>query len=282
MSKSIGVPLSVLRPPPFRLLQIAEDIIVTLERLHEANILHRDNSINNIMCTLKKGESIILEGGAHITAKGPTLLAGRKDSGREAFLNDYDLASYASEASGMTTLTGSWAFIAPSRLQKWGDHHAHQDVASVISCIIWTACLEPVATILEEDRPERHKTTLTSHNQRRFALRTNPPKPISTNTRTTKSSSSLFSKTTPSLERTHPHIKMSSDDALMFKVYTLCQPWEIMNFFTAPFQTPVFRQVIDDMAAAIFTAPETSYMQDRYMIAQMQQGNVEATRLTSS
>lgn len=69
---------------------------------------------------------------------------------------------------------------------------------------------------------------------------------------------------------------MSSDDALMFKVYTLCQPWETMNFFTAPFQTPVFRQVIDVMAAAIFTAPETSYMPDRYMVAQLQQGNVEA------
>lgn len=124
MSKNIGIPLSVLRLPPFRLLQITRDTIITLERLHEASILHRDFSINNIMCTLKKGESIDLEGGAHITAQGPTLLAGRKDSGREAFLNDFDLASYASEASGMTTLTGTWAFIAPSRLQKWGDHFA--------------------------------------------------------------------------------------------------------------------------------------------------------------
>ncbi|MCJ1349171.1 hypothetical protein MMC31_007407, partial [Peltigera leucophlebia] len=103
---------------------IARDIIVTLERLHKVDILYRDVSINNIMCTLKKGESIVLEGDAHITAKGPTLLAGRKDSVREAFLNDYDLATYASEASGMNTLTGTWAFIAPSRLEKWDDHHA--------------------------------------------------------------------------------------------------------------------------------------------------------------
>ena len=122
--------------PLFRLLQIARDITMTLERLHKASILHRDVSINNIMCTLKKGDSIVLEGSARITAKGPTLLAGRKDGGHEAFLNDYDLASYASEAFGMTTLTGTWAFIAPSRLQKWGDHHAHQDVVSVIFCII--------------------------------------------------------------------------------------------------------------------------------------------------
>lgn len=49
-----------------------------------------------------------------------------------------------------------------------------------------------------------------------------------------------------------------------------------MNFFTAPFQTPVFWQVIDDIAAAIFTAPETSYVPDKYMVAQMRQGNVEA------
>lgn len=138
------------------------------------------------------------------------------------------------------------------------------------------ACLEPVERILEEDRPKRHKATLTSHNQHRFALRTKSPKPISTNTRTTKSSSSLFAMTTPSLESTYPHIKLGSDDALMFKVYTLCQLWEVMNFSTAPLQTPVFRRVIDDMAAAIFTAPESSYVPDSYMIAQMQQGNVEA------
>ncbi|MCJ1346607.1 hypothetical protein MMC31_004825 [Peltigera leucophlebia] len=125
MSKSIGVPLIILRPPPLRLLQIARDIIVTIKRLHEVDILHCNVSINNIMCTLKKGENIVLEGDAHITAKGPTLLAGRPDSRREVFLNDYDLATYASEASGMTTLTGTWAFIAPSRLEEWGAHHVH-------------------------------------------------------------------------------------------------------------------------------------------------------------
>ena len=207
---------------------------MTLERLHKGNILHRDVSINNIMCTLKKGESIVLEGGAHITANGPTLLAG-ENSGREAFLNNYDLASYAFEASGMTALTGTWAFIAPSRLQKWGNHHAHQDMVSIIFCIIWMACLEPAERILEEDRPECHEATLSSLNQHRFAMRTRPPKPINTNSQTTKSSSSRFCKTTPALEPNHPHIKMSSDDALMYKVFTLVQPWEVMSFFTTPF-----------------------------------------------
>lgn len=91
MSRSIGVPLGMLRLPPFQLLQIARDIIVCLQRLHEARILlHRDVSINNIMCTLKMGENIVLEGGACISANAPTLLAGGKDSGLEAFLNDYD------------------------------------------------------------------------------------------------------------------------------------------------------------------------------------------------
>lgn len=127
MSKSISVPLSILWPPLFRLLQIARDIIVNLEGLREASIVHRDVSINNIMCTVKKGENIVLEGGTNITAKGPTLLASMENSGRQAFLNDYDLASYAFEASGMITLTVSWAFIAPSRLQKRVNHHDPQD-----------------------------------------------------------------------------------------------------------------------------------------------------------
>lgn len=273
ISKSIGVPLIVLRPPPFRLLQIARDIIVTLERLHDENILHRDVSVNNIMCTLKQGESIVLEGGAHVTAKGPTLLAGRKDTAREAFLNDYDLATYRSEASGMTTLTGTWAFIAPSRLEKWGDHHAHQDVVSVVLCIIWMACLEPVERILEEDRPESHETTVPCHNQQRFALR---PRPISTNNRSAKSNPPLISKKNPSLEHDHPHIRMNSNDAVLFKSHILARPWKVMKFFTAPFQTPVFRQVIDDMAVALSTAPETTYIPDREMEAQMEQGNIEA------
>ena len=64
MSRSIGVPLGMLRLPPFQLLQIARDIIVCLQRLHEARILHWDVSINSIMCTLKMGENIVLEGGA--------------------------------------------------------------------------------------------------------------------------------------------------------------------------------------------------------------------------
>lgn len=274
ISKSIGVPLVVLRPPPFRLLQIARDIIVTLERLHNVDILHRDVSVNNIMCTLKKGESIVLEGDAHVTTKGPTLLAGRNDTVREAFLNDYDLATYRSEASGMTTLTGTWAFIAPSRLEKWGDHHAHQDVVSVVLCIIWMACLEPAERILEEDRPERHETTPPSHNQHRFALRPRPPKPIGTNNRSAKPNLPLISKSNPSLD--HPHIKMNSNDALLFKTHILARPWKVMKYFTAPFQTPVFRQVIDDMAVALSTAPETTYIPDRKMEAQMEQGNVKA------
>lgn len=244
---------------------------MSLERLHEVKILHRDVSINNIMCTLKQGESIILEGGAHITAKDPTLLAGRKESGREAFLNDYDLASYTSEASGMTTLTGTWAFIAPSRLRKWGNHHAHQDVVSVQLCILWMACLEPVERILEEDRPKPHNTTINSHNQHKFTLRTRPPKSNSQ----TSISSSLARKTTP-LEPAHPHIKMSSDDALIYKADLLRHPLAVTTFFTAPFQTVVFRKVICDMANAITIAPETSYLPDRDMEFQMYQGNVEA------
>lgn len=52
------------------------------------------------MCTLKKGEDIVLESGEQITVKSSILLAGEKGSGLETFLNDHDLATYAAESSG--------------------------------------------------------------------------------------------------------------------------------------------------------------------------------------
>lgn len=121
ISRSIGVPLSVVRPPPYRLLKVARDIIVTLKRLHKAGILHHDILINNIMCTLKKGKHIVLENGASITAKSSTLLASEKNSGLEAFLNDYDLATYAAKVSGMKKLTyGHLGIHCPKPVIKLG------------------------------------------------------------------------------------------------------------------------------------------------------------------
>lgn len=79
-SKSIGVPLSMVWPPPFQPLKVARDIIVTLKRLHKSKILYHNISINNIMCTLKKGKLIVLESGKSITAKSLILLADGKDS----------------------------------------------------------------------------------------------------------------------------------------------------------------------------------------------------------
>ena len=150
------------RPPPILLLKIARDTIACLQHLCKAEILHRDVSINNIMCILKKGDNIVLEGGACVLATVPTLLPGGKDSGLAAFLNNYNLAVYASEASGMTTLTCTWAFIAPSRLLRWGVHHAYQDVVSVMLCVLWMACLEPVERSSSENKPERPNNTPTS------------------------------------------------------------------------------------------------------------------------
>lgn len=49
-----------------------------------------------------------------------------------------------------------------------------------------------------------------------------------------------------------------------------------MKFFTSPFQIPIFKKFIDDMAIAIFTAPETSYHPDRAMEEQLDDGNGEA------
>lgn len=284
LSRSIGVPLGMLRPPPILLLKIARDIIVCLQRLHKAGILHRDVSINNIMCTLKKGDNIVLEGGACVSANAPTLLAGGKDSGLAAFLNDYDLAVYASEASGMTTLTGTWAFIAPSRLLRWGVHHAHQDVVSVLLCVLWMACLEPVERSSLENKPERPNNTPTSFpnpsTQHTYALRTRPtPKSINkgrTNSGSAQPDASAPSRTVPSLDAKHPHIRWSSNDALDSKSLALRHPWGIFKFFTPPFQNAVFRRAVIDMTAAISIAPETSYMPDRDMEGQMEEDDEEA------
>lgn len=284
MSRSVGVPLGMLRPPPILLLKIARDTIVCLQRLHKAGILHRDVSINNIMCTLKKGDNIVLEGGACVSANSPTLLAGGQDSGLAAFLNDYDLAVYSSEASGLTTLTGTWAFIAPSRLRNWGVHHAHQDVVSVVLCVLWMACLEPVERSSLENTPERPNTTATSFpnpsTQHNYALRTRPtPKSINnerTNSRSAQPGASTPRRTEPPIDPQHPHIKMSSNDALLFKSDVLRHPWPTFKFFTPPFQNAVFLQAIDDMTEAISIAPETSYVPDRDMERAMGKGDEEA------
>lgn len=176
----------------------------------------------------------------------------------------------------MTTLTGTWAFNTSSRLKKWVDYYTYQDVISVIFCIIWIACLKPVKRMLEEDKPEHHKTTLTSHNQQRLDFRTKPPKPINTNTQSAKSNSSLFSKLNSSVNSDHSCNKTNSNDSLIFKTHTLVNPKKVMKFFTALFQTPVFWQVIDDMAAAIFITLKTLYIPDRKMVALIEQKNVKA------
>lgn len=59
------------------------------------------------MCTLKKGDNIVLEGSAFVSTIASTLLAGGKNSGFTAFLNDYNLIVYVSEASDLTILTGT-------------------------------------------------------------------------------------------------------------------------------------------------------------------------------
>lgn len=74
ISKSIGIPLSIVWPLPFQLLKVTKDIIMTLKWLHKAEISYYNISINNIICTLKKGQYIILKNVANITVKSSTLL----------------------------------------------------------------------------------------------------------------------------------------------------------------------------------------------------------------
>lgn len=280
-SRSIGVPLGMLRPPPILLLKIARDTIECLQRLRKAGILHQDVSINNIMCTLKKGDNIVLESGACVSATAPTLLVGGKDSGLAAFLNDYNLVVYASEASGLTALTGTWAFIAPSRLRKWGVYHAYQDVVCVMLRVLWMACLEPVERSSLENEPERPNTTPNSFpnpsTQHTYALRTRPiPKSINKTITNRQSGASAPSRTVLSLDPKHPHIRWSSNNALAHKSNALSHPWGIFKFFTPPFQNDVFRRAIDDMTAAISWVPETLYMPDLDMERQMEKGDEEA------
>ncbi|MCJ1349441.1 hypothetical protein MMC31_007681 [Peltigera leucophlebia] len=280
ISQSIGVPLGILWPPPFLLLKIARDTIECLQSFHKVGILHRDVSINNIMCTLKKGDNIVLESGACVSANAPTLLADGQDKGLAAFLNDYDLAVYASEASGLKTLTGTWAFIAPSRLRGWGVYHAHQDVVSVVLFVLWMACLEPVERSLLENKPERLNTTPTSFpnpsTQHNHDLRTRPT-PMSkskgqTNSGSAQPGASASSRTVPSLDPKHPHIRWTSNDALEFKETALSNPWDIFKFFTPLFQNAVFRRAIVDMTEAISITPQTTYVPDRAMREKMGEG----------
>lgn len=229
ISQSIGVPLGMLRPPLFLLLKIARDTIECLRSLHKAEILHRDVSINNTMCTLKKGDNIVLEGGACVSANAPTLLAGGQDCGLAAFLNDYDLAAYASEASSLTTLIGTWAFIAPSRLRKWGVHHAHQNVVSVVLWILWMACLESVERSPLENKPEYPNSTPISFpnpsTQHTYAMHTRPtPKSINKDRTNSRSGASATSTTLLPLDPQHPHIRWSSNNPLAHKSDALSHP----------------------------------------------------------
>lgn len=56
------------------------------------------------MYILKKGNNIILKSDICVLATAPNLLAGGRDSGLVAFLNDYNLAVYAFKAFCLITL----------------------------------------------------------------------------------------------------------------------------------------------------------------------------------
>lgn len=65
-------------------------------------------------------------------------------------------------------------------------------------------------------------------------------------------------KITP-LEPAYLHIKMSSDNRLIYKANLFCLPLAVTMFFIAPFQTIVFGKVIYDMANI---ALKTLYLPD--------------------
>lgn len=125
MSQSIGVSLSMLWFPLFLLLKITQNTIKCLESLYKAGILHRDVSINNIMCIPKKVYNIVLENDACVSTNTPTLLVDDQNSGLMACFNNYNLVIYTSKTSNLTTLTGTWMFIVSSRLRRCDIYYTH-------------------------------------------------------------------------------------------------------------------------------------------------------------
>lgn len=55
-------------------------------------------------------------------------------------------------------------------------YHAHQDVVSVMLCVLWMACVEPMERNLriEENEPEPLTSPLVSNSQHNYTLRTRP------------------------------------------------------------------------------------------------------------
>lgn len=77
------------------------------------------------MCILKKDDIIILESKTYVSANTQILLAGSKNSSLVVFLNNYNLTVYINEASDITTLISIGAFIALSRLLRWGVYYIY-------------------------------------------------------------------------------------------------------------------------------------------------------------
>lgn len=220
------------------------------------------------MCTLKKDDNIILEGDTCVSANTPTLLAGGKYSGLVAFLNNFDLVVYASEAFGIINLTGTWAFITPNKLQKWDVYHAYQDIVSILLYILWMACLKPVKRSLLENKPNRPNTTFTSFpnpsTQHIYTWYTRPTfKSINkgqTNSGSIQFNASTLSMTVPLLDPKHLHILWSFNYTLDSKSSALRHPWDIFMFFMPLFQNAVFWQTVIDITTAISIANEILYI----------------------
>lgn len=147
------------------------------------------------------------------------------------------------------------------------------------------ACLEPAERNLEEKKPDHPKTALVSPPNSHM-LRIRPIlKSIydeRNNSRIITSGPSVPRKTVPSLDPNHPHIQLSSDDALLFKSHTLRHPWGIKRFFMDPFQLPVFKKVILDMANAISKRRKYRTCQTEICKPKWSRVMVRPTRLTSN
>lgn len=109
-------------------------------------------------------------------------------------------------------------------------------------------CLELVKKSLLENKPERLNTTHTlfpnPNIQYTYTLHIKPnPKSINkgqTSSGSVQLGASAPSKTIPSLDLKHFHIRWSSNDALNSKSVALRHLWGIFKFFTPSFQNAIF------------------------------------------
>ena len=247
--ETIGVPLKNVRPGPAQLAGIMRDGLRAFQRVHQLKILHRDISVGNVLVCVEAGDSIRLDSGGEVRMRAGTKLVG--GTGHLSFLNDYDLATYDDETpSGLSAITGTYAFIAPSRLRGWGGHHAHQDVISLFFCFMWMTCFDPRKEPKPPGQTQTPISPVHSHNLRNRVQRSAPL------TQSSGSSRSVIYKE----DHGHPCRGWYGPDSDALKIALLSDPDQfVTEKSNLAFRGPEFRDLVVGMAKALHDDAETGW-----------------------